>query len=77
VKSVCQEALSSANVNGQGVEIGKLFIYSGHAPTFRDYESAGGPTFATEVKTWLAAKGPSSAVAVAGVVRECHQLGAL
>lgn len=73
VKSVCQQALSTVNVNGKGF----VFAYSGHAPTFKDYESAGGPTFATEVETWFAAKGPSASVEAAGVVRECHRLGAL
>ena len=76
VKQVCAIAAGTGTVivNGRAVHVGTSFST---ASFLRDAEASGGPTFATEMQTWLAATGPERSVAAAGLVRECHNIGAL
>ena len=74
VKQVCQLAVGIVTVNGRAIHLGTSFST---ASFLRGAEASGGPTFATEVQTWLTAQGAAKTVAAAGLVRECHNIGAL
>jgi hypothetical protein len=65
--------LVAGNSSARG---GLAAAFAGGSGSIGDAEKEGGPIFANEVKTWLAAKDEAKTFAAAGLVRECQKLGA-